>query len=154
MDKTEVKDILNYDNVAIETLGQTESDDCISRQQAIEAIEDVDWYHVNSKGELVSGSTSDEKSWYKAEDIYKALKSLKPVTPPGKVLAKIKVDTEELVEKIKEECQHERTGEWLEEHSGNGWNEWTNYICSECNEKFNKFYASNYCPNCGARMKG
>ena len=55
--------------------------DCISRQQAIGAIEGVDWYHVNSKGELVCGSTSDEESWYKAEDIYKAIESLQPVTP-------------------------------------------------------------------------
>lgn len=57
------------------------SEDCISRKQAIEAIEGVDWYHVNSQGELVSGSTSDEESWYKAEDIYKAFESLPPVTP-------------------------------------------------------------------------
>lgn len=55
--------------------------DCINRQQAIEAIECVDWYHVNSKGELVHGSTSDEESWYKAEDIYEAIESLPPVTP-------------------------------------------------------------------------
>lgn len=55
--------------------------DCISRKQAIEAIEGVDWYHVNPKGELVSGSTSDEESWYKAEDVYKALESLPPVEP-------------------------------------------------------------------------
>lgn len=47
----------------------------------------------------------------------------------------------------------ERTGKWVVEHSGNGWNEWTNYTCSECNKKFNKFYTSNYCPNCGVKMK-
>lgn len=86
-----------YTNTPIDTPTDTSTNDCVSRQQAIEAIEGVDWYHVNSKGELVSGSTSDEESWYKAKDIYEALKSLKPVTPPMKVLAEIKVDTEELV---------------------------------------------------------
>lgn len=71
--------------------------DCISRQKVVEAIEDADWYHVNPKGELVSGSISDEESWYKEEDIYEAIESLKPVVPPGKVVAEIKVDIEELV---------------------------------------------------------
>lgn len=50
--------------------------DYISRKQAIEAIEGVDWYHVNPKGELVHGSTSDDESWYRAEDVYKAIESL------------------------------------------------------------------------------
>ena len=58
--------------------------DCISRQQAVDAIECVDWYHVNSKGELVHGSTSDEESWYKAEDIYEAIESLPAVAPDFK----------------------------------------------------------------------
>lgn len=118
MDKAEAKDILNgyrlllheesdlrhaFD-LAIEALGEptvsekesVEGDaetatttDCISRQQAIDAIEDVDWYHVNPKGELVHGSTSDEESWYRAEDIYKAIESLPSVIPT------------------------ERTGEWI-----------------------------------------
>lgn len=96
-----------YTNTPIDTPTNiptnTPTNDYISRQQAIDAIEDVDWHHVNSKGELVSGSTSGEESWYKVEDIYEALESLKPITPPGKILVEIKVDTEELVERIKEE---------------------------------------------------
>lgn len=134
--------------------------DCISRQQAIEAIESVDWYHINSKGKLVNGSTSDEESWYKAEDIYEALESLKPITPPGKVVAEIKVDTEELVERIKEEYQLERAGNWIKatgvappEFAGR-------YVCSNCGHYAlmdmpysNRQELSHFCPNCGARMK-
>lgn len=101
------KDFNKALDLAIKVLRRTDTD-CISRQEAIEAIEGVDWYHVNSKGELVHGSTSDEESWYKAEDIYKAIESLPPVTPPRKVVAEIKVDTEELVKRIKEEYQLEQ----------------------------------------------
>lgn len=66
-------------DLAIEALKQTENKDCIGREDAIEAIEGVDWYHVNSKGELVHGSTSEEESWYRAEEVYKAIESLPSV---------------------------------------------------------------------------
>ena len=49
-------------------------DDLISRQAAIEAIEDVDWYHQNKfTKEMVCGSSSEYESWYKADDIYNAI---------------------------------------------------------------------------------
>lgn len=103
--------------------------DCISRQQTIEAIEEVDWYHVNSKGELVHGSTSDEESWYKADDIYKAIESLPPVTPT------------------------ERTGEWIVYPLiGEGRVE---LECSECgNTVIGAIsYKPKFCENCGAIME-
>lgn len=46
-------------------------------------------------------------------------------------------------------------GSWIEKMGGNGWNEWTNLICSECNTKFEKIdWPSKYrfCPYCGKRM--
>ena len=52
------------------------NEDCISKEQAIEAIDEVDWYHVDFTGELVHGAASDDEAWYKAEDIYKAIESL------------------------------------------------------------------------------
>lgn len=51
--------------------------DLIKREDAIEAIEVVDWYHQNRNKDMVSGANSDEhQAWYKAEDVYKALKEV------------------------------------------------------------------------------
>lgn len=34
-------------------------DDLISRQAAIDTMEDVDWYHINKDGQLVHGANSN-----------------------------------------------------------------------------------------------
>ena len=48
--------------------------DLIERQAAIDAIEEVDWYHQNKNKDMVSGANSSEhQAWYRAEDIYQAL---------------------------------------------------------------------------------
>lgn len=57
-------------------------DDMISRQAAIDAVDGVDWYHQNQRGEMVHGANSDEhQAWYKADDIYKAIEALPPAQP-------------------------------------------------------------------------
>ena len=57
-------------------------DDLISRQAAIDAIENTDWYHQNANGDMVSGANPDEhQAWYKAEDVYKALESVPSAQP-------------------------------------------------------------------------
>ena len=43
----------------------------------------------------------------------------------------------------------ERKGEWIEQHE-NGHGFWVG-VCSQCGEEK---LVGNYCPNCGARMKG
>ena len=49
-------------------------------------------------------------------------------------------------------------GEWIEKYNGNGWNDFWDYTCSNCGKKYERadavLYHANYCPNCGARMKG
>lgn len=51
--------------------------DLISRQDAIEAIEEIAWYHQNRNREMVSGANSTEdQAWYKSQDIYAALEAL------------------------------------------------------------------------------
>ena len=49
-------------------------------------------------------------------------------------------------------------GEWIEEYHGNGWNDYWDYTCSNCGKKYERadavLYKANFCPNCGARMKG
>ena len=53
------------------------TDDLISRQAILDAVDGVTWYHQNKDGEMVHGANSDEhQAWYKADDIYKAIKSV------------------------------------------------------------------------------
>ena len=55
------------------------TNDTISRQAILDAVDGVDWYHQNKDGEMVHGANSDEhQAWYKAEDIYKAIESVPP----------------------------------------------------------------------------
>ena len=45
-------------------------------------------------------------------------------------------------------------GEWIVEHMGNGWNEWSNLICPICGKKHKEVpYIYSYCPKCGADMR-
>ena len=61
---------------------ETHACDLISRQAAIDAMEDVDWYHINSNGQLVHGANSKEdEPLYKAEDVYKVLNDVPSVQP-------------------------------------------------------------------------
>lgn len=76
-------DILTEYRMAIEALEREPSDDLISRAEAIEAIENTDWYHQNRNKDMVSGANSDEhQAWYKAQDIYKALEAVPSADRP------------------------------------------------------------------------
>lgn len=58
-------------------------DDLISKTAAIDAVEEIPWYHQNKNGEMVQGANSAEhQAWYKAEDIYAAIEAL-PSAQPG-----------------------------------------------------------------------
>lgn len=49
-----------------------------------------------------------------------------------------------------------KRGYWIESHEhiyvGNGVKEWTSWYCSECDAPNDK--PTDFCPNCGADMKG
>lgn len=49
-------------------------------------------------------------------------------------------------------------GEWIKTGGGNGWNEWWVFKCPFCGatieDKQYRSWEYNFCPNCGARMKG
>ena len=66
-----------------ELFGNSEQlDDTISRAAVVDAIEGVDWYHINKNGEMVHGANdNDHQAWYKAEDIYKAMESVPSAQP-------------------------------------------------------------------------
>ena len=104
--------------------------DLIKREDAIDAIECVTWYHQNSNKDMVSGANSDEhQAWYKAEDIYDALEAIPSADRPQ--------------------------GEWIIEKT---LYDNYNYRCSYCDwyecHAYPDVEPYNYCPNCGARMKG
>jgi len=57
-------------------------DDLISRAAVVDAIEGVDWYHINKNGEMVHGANDAEhQAWYKADDIYAAIERVPPAQP-------------------------------------------------------------------------
>ena len=48
----------------------------IDANALVDAIEDIDWYHVNAKGRLVDGANpANNTPIYKAFDIYNAIKN-------------------------------------------------------------------------------
>lgn len=56
--------------------------DLIRRSEAIEAIDDIDWYHQNANKDMVIGANPDmHQAWYKAEDVCKALESVPSARP-------------------------------------------------------------------------
>ena len=49
----------------------------------------------------------------------------------------------------------QKQGKWGKEIKGNGWSEWAVLTCDQCGAVIeNPTFETNYCPNCGARMKG
>ncbi len=69
---------------------------------------------------------------------------------PTKVIAEIKVDTDEILKRIKQEYEitDRPYGEWIDQHEdGYGW--WVGR-CDQCGKE-NK--VNNFCPNCGADMR-
>lgn len=63
-------------------VGMRMSDDTISRKATIDAIEGVDWYHIDSDGQLTHGANSKEdEPLYKAEDVYTVLNTMPSAQP-------------------------------------------------------------------------
>lgn len=105
--------------------------DMIKRSDAIEAIEIVDWYHINRNGDLVSGARSDGTALYKAADVYKTLEEVPSADRPQ--------------------------GEWIfKTVFPNDKSEFPMgyLVCSVCGSHHSNSTPCNYCDNCGARMKG
>lgn len=48
------------------------TDEYIRKEDAINCIEHMTWYHINGRGQLVDGANSDT-GLYKAKDVYKGL---------------------------------------------------------------------------------
>ena len=106
--------------------------DLIRRSDAIEAIEGTDWYHINERGEMVSGATSDMEAWYKADDVYKALEAVPSADRPQ--------------------------GEWVDAEipleSGDTMPIQVRNLCKTFYPLAYTGGGHRFCPNCGAKMKG
>ena len=73
----------NLNALPAKTQDRPTDGDLISRAEAIEAIEIVDWYHQNQNKDMVSGANNAEhQAWYKADDVYKALEAVPSANRP------------------------------------------------------------------------
>ena len=60
---------------------------------------------------------------------------------------------DERIEPLRHLCYGRPQGEWKRRLVDNGFN--ADWVCSECGYRVKTDFVSfNYCPNCGARMKG
>lgn len=125
----------------------------IKREDAIDAIEGTDWYHQNRNKDMVSGANSDEhQAWYKAEDVYKALKEVPSADAELEIIkaeAYAKgIDSER--KRISDWCRP--SGEWIRDGHHIRCKKCGAYFCDTDRE--GDSYPQDFCPNCGARMKG
>lgn len=97
----------------------------VDLDEVIDAIESTDWYHLFN-GKLSEGAEDEDHALYRATDIYKAIGEV-PV-----------MDTEPV-----------RHGKWIGKSTGGEYFD----CCSECG--YVEWDApNNYCPRCGAKMRG
>lgn len=123
-------DRITYDACkgAVELL-EAQNGDVIKRQDTIEKMQEVDWYHQNKNGEMVHGANSAEhQAWYKAEDVYKVLEDMPPTQS--------------------EQSERQR-GRWIEYIPEHG-------KCPFCGNQVDLLNgkANNFCGECGADMRG
>lgn len=108
------------------------------------------------------------KTWWNEDDdpfVHRALneiiridqEQLSTIEPKKIPVANIHINTEELLERIKEEYELEpKQGKWIKTTPwsyGSGMGEVYGYYqkCSNCGKEF--MDKSNFCPNCGADMR-
>lgn len=101
--------------------------DLISRDAMIDVIDNMDWYHVNSKGELVHGATS-ATGLYRFEDIMSALENAPAV------------EAEPVV--------HAHWEQYTDEDED--WGDLPYFKCSACGTV--ELTGRKRCPECGAHM--
>lgn len=115
-------------------------DDFISREDTIEKMEEVDWYHQNKNGEMVHGANpAEHQAWYKVEDVYKVLEDMPSAQP---------------------ECEK---GKWVQKRLNYDNDVWVRWECSRCGYLRKKGWKyileakkpeALFCEMCGADMRG
>ena len=105
----------------------------VKRKAIRDELSNTDWYSINNDGKLILGASDGDTALFKARDAFEAIDR-----PPTADVVEIK------------------RGEWLllDECANRG------VYCSVCHKKVyktdyaNQKIKSNYCPNCGADMRG
>ena len=135
-------------DMAIEALGQKPSEDIISRQAAIDALEEPCKVPDSWTDEYAVG----ERAQYEKD--VKALNSL-----PSAERREVQSSECEYWDDESNFCtlnrpSAERLGQWVSQEYMSEIDSfiYTEYKCSNCGEISKK--KSNYCPNCGAKMDG
>lgn len=67
----------------------------IDADKLLDAVEEIDWYHLNNRGEMVHGANSDDhQAWYKSNDIYEVISKAPTVQTLEWTLCKEKANNE------------------------------------------------------------
>lgn len=135
----EYKELIEALKMAIEALS-SEPTDLISKEDAIAiAYRQCDGFMTIEQGELLEGFEEEIKAFQSA-DI------------PTKLVAKINIDADEVVRKIKDEYEiaGRPSGEWVHNNKSGTFKVFT---CSECGLNVESDMWC-YCPNCGVKMGG
>lgn len=144
---TKQKDFQECLDMAIKALEQEPCEDCVSRQQAIELVNEV----IGGKNELADAIR---------DGVEAVLSALPPVTPVA-YIAKVsfsKEDMQELIDKkMKDIVAERKKGKWINKsHKSTCKITVAVTECSCCGKKipFNcDEFIYRYCPNCGAEME-
>lgn len=135
------------------------NDDCISRQAVIDIIEEVCPIYENDYRYILKDKVNDLPSVTpkpKVDDDYISRQALKDninswydlVNSFGQT--NITLSHDDIIKKIDMQTAVKlkpKTGHWVDKHFDIA-------TCSECGFKGGNYHVFNYCPNCGADMRG
>lgn len=140
----------NEYKLLMELLDREPCEDCVSRQQAIEFVNEA----IGGKNELADAIR---------DGVEAVLSAMPPVTPVA-CIAKVKFskeDMQELVDKkMKDIVAERKKSKWIKRESATGLELY--YECSNCGNHCLYQYVeigfqnakTKFCPNCGAEMEG
>lgn len=77
----------------------------IDADRLMDVVEEIDWYHLNKRGEMVHGANSDyHQPWYKWDEVHNAIRNAPEVEAiPVEWIKKLIEEDRKCAEKAKEE---------------------------------------------------
>lgn len=70
--------------------------------------------------------------------------------------AKISYALMQTAEELRRQTETYIEDGYIKRHTGNGWNDWSEYVCPSCGEVIDGRFIKkepNFCPNCGKAMR-
>jgi len=130
------------------------SDDAISREYIVKKLKSTKEFYLSA---WESFSDMDDKDKARCDELDNCIATVinaPPVIPKRSCYRC----------GLREDCADSsvapqaKEGEWIIEYNGNGWNDYWDYTCPSCGKKYERadavLYKANFCPECGAKMKG